>query len=157
MEYRFFLKGLEPLSSNNSHYGAKAGYSKKPKTRNWEQRLKRGMLKYNHHVESIKSEFIRDSHVLTRQYIFFFPKDKYWTKKGELSLHTQDVSNIAKIPDDIVMNVVLGIDDKFIQRGNVELIPWDKHYNGCLLIIKIENKDDLNLRASKWIEIAEAS
>jgi len=157
MEYRFYIDRLEPLSINSSHYGARAGYSKKPKTRNWEQRLKRGLLKYQNHVKSIQDNFIRDGHVLTRQYIFFFPVKKYWTAKNELSLHTQDVSNISKLPDDILFNSVLGIDDKFIQRGSVELIPWDKPTNGCLAIVNLEKHDVLESRAVKWIGLVNAS
>jgi len=157
MEYRFYIDGLKPISCNSSHYGASAGYSKKPATRYWEKKLKNGMLKYPDHIKSIQNTFIRDAHVLTRQYIFFYPSEMYWTKKGELSLHTQDVSNISKIPDDEVFVRVLKIDDKFIQRGSVEKIPWLKPKNGCLVIVNLEKREAIESRAAKWIAIAEAS
>jgi len=156
MEFSFYINDLEPLSINNSHYGAKAGYAKKPATRKWERHLQRGLLAYRDKINEIKSIFIPDQHILTRQYIFFFPRKKFYTAKGELSIFTKDVSNVSKIPDDILTNLVFKIDDKFIQRGVVEKLPWDRDNCGCLIVVKLEKQESLEVRSEKWIRIADA-
>lgn len=156
MEFSFYIENLEPLSINNSHYGQKSGYAKKPKTRKWEKQLQHGLLAYRDKINEIKSTFIPDQHILTRQYIFFFPRKKFYTAKGELSIFTKDVSNVSKIPDDILANLVFKIDDKFIQRGLVEKLPWDRSDCGCLIIVNLEEQESLESRTDKWIEYMSA-
>ena len=156
MVYNFYIKGLKPFSINDAHYGQKSGYSKKPKTRYWERKLRNGFMPYLESIKEIKQTFIPSEYTLTRQYIFFYPRSNFFTKKKELSIFTKDVSNISKIPDDEIFNRVLGIDDKFIQRGSVEELPWDRPNHGCLVVVSLQKHEILEERATEWIKYLDA-
>ena len=148
MEYYFVVDGLEPKSVNSAY--TLHGHKKLKTIIKWENRLYSSLMLYHRKARDIKELFEPTEHVLTVDYILFYPSKIFWTKKGHISLRKMDWSNLPKLLDDIVFNRFIGIDDKSCQSGSLEQVPWDRDYFSMVVIIKIKTHREILERSSRW-------
>ena len=105
---------MASLSVNHSHMTApsiaKGPYKatrygrriKKKETRDYEEQFCEHLLKYSDEIKEFLCHFDPHLHSIQVQYVFFFPRDKYYTKKGRLNMRCGDTDNLIKICQDLV-------------------------------------------------------
>jgi len=151
----FYIEDLNPVSLNNAYTTSSSHYKiKSPKTQKWLYRLKMLLKKDQKKVDEIKAKFDRNNHYLLVNYVWFLPRSKILRQKGGLSERSGDWSNISKIPDDLIFNTVLGIDDSMICTGRIDkfLSQNDKY---CLkLRIQVRMLSELRERSEReWHQV----
>jgi hypothetical protein len=93
-------------------------------------------------MQALKTEFLPSKHALSVTYDFYFPKRLLFTKKGEISKRSFDLTNIEKLLQDNLFEsryngreidgVVIenfDIDDKFIVDLHSRKLPHEKDHH----------------------------
>ena len=105
---------MSALSVNHSHMNAPTRYAsgyktlrnggriKTKETRSYEQEFCQHLLKYTEEIKEFLCHFDPHLHSIQVQYIFFFHRDKFYTKKGRLNMRCGDTDNMIKICQDLV-------------------------------------------------------
>ena len=135
MKYVFIVQDTSICSLNNAY--ATKDRKKSTRTKEWLWNLKVQLRRERDQIEDIKNRFDRKKHFLTAEYIWFIPHLDFYTLKKEVSLRNGDCSNFAKIPDDMVFNEVLGIDDGAICKETVVKLPWIGIKNHIKITVQI--------------------
>jgi hypothetical protein len=131
-----------------------AYYSNNRKTKEahtWLWDFKKQLKPYHAEMQVFMKDFETQGHFLKIYYTYFIPSNDYWNKHGRIKHHTSDWSNFPKIPDDLVFNKWLGVDDSQVQRGTVEKVPWSGTYHLIGLIIDRIDKDEIESRSSSFL------
>lgn len=146
MEYQFVLRGIKPLSLNDSYTYDK---HKTTETQQWLYLVKQKILSFPQQVLAIQNNFREGHDYLTVFYRYFLPRRKFFTAKvGNISRFTVDWSNVPKLLDDKIFNEILGIDDSQVQRGAVEKLPWNANYHCMIVTIKVRKLSELMQRSA---------
>ncbi len=112
-------------------------------TRKWLYDLKVQMLKNKDGIARIRNNFVSNRHCLSVNYYWLLPGKELVTKKGSINLRSGDWSNFPKIPDDMVFNEVLGIDDGAVCRGTVYQLHWNGKSHLIIIDVEIHEIDIL--------------
>lgn len=139
IQQTFIIKNLK-ICSLNSAYATK-DRKKSTETQKWLYALKVEMLKYRDRIKILQDNFARDKQFLVVDYVWFLPHKEYFRAKGGLNSRSGDWSNFPKIPDDMVFNTILGIDDGMISKGSVTKLPWNGNNHIIKITIKILDND----------------
>jgi len=126
-------------SLNNSHTRER---KKNTKTREWLYRVKVQMLKSRALIEEIQKMYSPYQHFLVVKYFWFIPWDTFWVKDKKVkqlrvNARVGDTSNFAKIPDDLIFNVLLDIDDSEICAETVYKLPYKGKQHHIKLVIDV--------------------
>ncbi|QDP61655.1 MAG: hypothetical protein Unbinned8261contig1001_28 [Prokaryotic dsDNA virus sp.] len=104
-------------------------------------------------IRALKTEFLPQEHGLSVAYDFYFPQKLLYTKKGEISKRSFDLTNIEKLLQDNLFesryngreidNIVIenfDIDDKFIVNLHSRKLPHDKDYHKIHITVALVEK-----------------
>ncbi len=125
MKQEFWLPAIEPLSINSTYIRGHNGVVKSTAARNWTQTLCHTLTA---HTEKFKQ--LRESINLKEQGYRFtittvYSKDTFFTKKGEMSSRTQDLSNTEKSLIDVFCLQKFAVEAP--PYGVLNLMCDDKH------------------------------
>ena len=155
------IEDTKPISLNNAYATSSSHYKvKSTKTQEWLTAFKYGCLRSKEKLDNFRKMWLVSKHYLLVNYIFFIPKKNMLIKgtgpndprKGKINSSSGDWSNITKIPDDMLFNNLLGIDDSYIATGRVDklLSPNGRYY--LKIRIQMRNLEDLEIRSKKEAE-----
>lgn len=87
-------------------------------------------------VEKLKQKVNKIDTYINIEFLFYFPKSKFYKKGGDRSKKIPDISNLYELPQDVLQKVGIIENDHLIESHNgSRRLPWDKQsYN---LVIKI--------------------
>jgi Holliday junction resolvase RusA-like endonuclease len=124
---KFTIKNVAPLSTNklnsfNKFGGNKNSNIKKQTTLEIQSQL----VKYTPDIRAFKRSFDKKNEVLSCYFKFYFPRDIFFTKKGELSSRRTDIDNCLKLSIDAITRF-MEIDDKYIIDIVAEARPADNY------------------------------
>lgn len=124
---------MPPISVNHTHMTIRNGMRiKKKETRIWESEFRDYILaNYFQEVSEITKTFDGKKNCLAVRYWFYLP---LITKKGLISKRAGDLDNWLKMPNDMLINKILGLDDSLI----VDLMAKKSHSLKPLISIEIE-------------------
>ena len=155
--YEFWLEDIEPCTLNTAYETSSAHHKfKSGKTHVWLWTLRKQLLQYKPSINQLKAYWRASEHYLLVNYTHFIPAKKLFVqknrpkegvKKGAISKVSRDWSNIPKIPDDLIFNAILGIDDGHICTGVVNKFPSPDDRFYLLLKIQIRTIEELKERA----------
>ena len=101
-------------------------------------------------IRALKKEFQPSKHALSVTYDFYFPRHLLFTKKGEISKRSFDLTNIEKLLqdnlfesryngreiDDLIIEN-FDIDDKFIIDLHSRKIPHEKDHHEIRIVVAL--------------------
>lgn len=150
-KFTFLVRGLNICSLNRSHDHE---HRKTNETRAWLYALKVQMLKHQDEIKEFRQAFDPKKHFLSIDYFWFLPKRRLFTAKGHVNTRSGDWSNFPKLPDDLIFNDVLQIDDGHVCKGSVYRLPYHGDEHAFKIVI---HALDLELLHSKAMaELPEA-
>jgi hypothetical protein len=144
MRKQFLIRKLK-ICSLNSAYATK-DRKKSVETIKWLFDFRAQMNKNPQAIKELKQYFDRKRHFLTVIYYWFVPEERFFRKAGGLNTSAGDWSNFAKLPDDLVFNTILGIDDGLVSKGTVYRLPWQGREHHIMVEIQILDIDQLRLK-----------
>jgi len=157
-----WLKGQKPITINSAYETSSAHYKcKSTKTNQWLYDLKMRLAHHKGRLTQLKTIWRPSEHYLLVNYTHFLPEKELFVqskypknRKGAVSGNSGDWSNLPKIPDDLIFNDLIGIDDCHICTGVVNKFPSpdDEYY----LKLKIQIRTIVELRQRAWRELPEA-
>jgi len=106
-----------PFSINSAYY--KNG-NRTVKCRNWGDHILDQLEQYEDDFEAFRKEFDPTKHSLKVEIVHLYPRDILFTVEGHISSRSMDLSNIEKLPIDLIC------DKRFFERGNNNLNINDK-------------------------------
>jgi Holliday junction resolvase RusA-like endonuclease len=107
---RLKMMGLAPYSVNSMFYkngGIQAKY------KDWRNRMFKELKKITNQKLMKKFREAYENNPIRVRITHLIPRRKFWTEKGEVSLHSKDLTNVEKAPVDVVF------DDRFAKRGEL--------------------------------------
>ena len=124
-EWRFVVRDQKACLLNGAYIkdGRSTQRRKSQATHDWLWALKVKLLKNDVEVAEIKRNFDKMKHVLVCSYTWMVPHKEYFTKSGKINERLGDTSNFCKVPDDLIFNTILGIDDSFIKSQRIRILP----------------------------------
>lgn len=156
---KLMFSGVKPISINSAYYRNR---KLTQKARQYRSAILTQLQSQLSELHDIKSQFDATKHCLAVSYTFYIPEEYFYTKKGELSLRSQDLDNCLKLPQDFIFNPKyetqwlkdrkprekplyksisslsnLAIDDKFIQRLEAQKLPTESNKYSLEVEIKL--------------------
>lgn len=120
-----FYIPIKPLSDNLHKKPAivkgKARLVKTRDAREYAEKIEFFCLQNMKPLNEFREAFKKDM-VIQAHYSFDVPEDVFWTNKGQVSLYSQDTTNLIKILQDNLTSMI-GVDDKFITDGTFKKRP----------------------------------
>lgn len=111
-----------PFSINNAYYlksfkGSKATKVRTQECRDWGDSILLQIKKYEDKLEIFRKNFNANKHCLHLKIVHTIPEYNFFTKTGEISLRSNDLSNVEKMPIDLLF------DPRFVGRtiNNIEI------------------------------------
>jgi hypothetical protein len=147
-----------PFSVNSAYYlkSYNKGAPTKIRTqkcRDWGDSILLQMVKIKDKLLKFKEEFDEKEDAISIELVFYIPKDKFYTKKGDISLRSNDLTNVEKLLVDIIFDsrfnnryvsdtkvLNLDINDKLIVDLSSKKRPTAGDYYIDILILKRTNK-----------------
>lgn len=121
-----------PFSINSAYYLKSFGgrSTKKIRTqecRDWADKIFVQMYKIKDQISAFSNQFNPDNNAISISLIFYIPTEKFYTKQGNISLKSNDLTNVEKLLVDVLFDkrfhgrylgditiVNFNIDDKLI-------------------------------------------
>ena len=146
-----------PFSTNAAYVRARSHGSRlirNKKCRDWGDSILLQLQSYREEMAAFREDFDPTSHALSIKIVFSIPEKTFYTKSGEVSLFSKDLSNVEKLLIDLLLDdrfngrTVFGervdnlsINDKLVIRLTSEKRPISGDaYLTALTIKKLDNK-----------------
>lgn len=132
---------IAPPFSINSYYYRNRKRTKE--ARQWGVSIHEQLFEYSNAIDAFRKKFKPKKHCLVVSYTHYLPEEKFFTKSGNISRFSMDLSNIEKCLQDLIFDKryrdrdgipTLAIDDQFI----VDMISKKRPSDSYLIEITIE-------------------
>lgn len=110
---KLFFKNLKPVSTNCIYKGMGKNRSKVKEYKYMEQVCKFKLIKHGREIQSFCDGFDPGTGHLKVELVFYVPKTKLFTKKGDISKISGDLDNYQKSIIDSIFNCI-DLDDAYI-------------------------------------------
>lgn len=137
---------IKPLSDNRKHVPSRGRLIKTPEARKFQKDMEMYLSFKKADIGQFKAAY-SPVMCVSATYVYFIPRNKFYTKEGKISKTGGDATNFVKMTQDALFDY-MGINDANVVNADVFKVPSDEY--GMRIELELKTLDYIKVLESRF-------